>query len=124
MWADRTRNKPIGALHRVIWLHIPGGFRTIDQRLTNGRLSVWIEKLAHTLWNDRQPLVMVSLEHTTFHPCLVLVWDAEYTRYWIFPREKSRAQLRFGVTLALVRFYARHFTLLSINFGYSFWKNW
>lgn len=44
-----------------MWLHIPEGFRRIDQKLTNGRLSSWISKLAHTLWNDRHPLVMVRI---------------------------------------------------------------
>lgn len=54
-----SRSTPIGALHRVIWLHIPGAMRSIDQSLTQGRLSAWMAKAAHTLWNDRHPLVMV-----------------------------------------------------------------
>ncbi|KAG0645995.1 Palmitoyltransferase SWF1 [Hyphodiscus hymeniophilus] len=37
----------------------PGGFRRIDQKLTDGRLSAWIGRLASTLWNDRHPLVMI-----------------------------------------------------------------
>ena len=57
--ANTGRNNPIGALYRLIWIHIPGGFRKLDQVVTSGRLSAWIGKLAHTLWNDRHPLVMV-----------------------------------------------------------------
>ncbi|KAE8445128.1 hypothetical protein EG329_013730 [Mollisiaceae sp. DMI_Dod_QoI] len=53
------RNTPIGALHRVIWLHIPSAMRAVDQRLTQGRLSAWMTKVAHTLWNDRHPVVMI-----------------------------------------------------------------
>ncbi|KAH8601403.1 DHHC palmitoyltransferase-domain-containing protein [Bisporella sp. PMI_857] len=53
------RNTPIGFLHRVIWLHTPHGFRIVDQRLTNGRLSSSVSRLAHTLWNDRHPIVMI-----------------------------------------------------------------
>jgi hypothetical protein len=53
------RNTPIGALHRAIWIHIPHGFTFIDQRLTNGRLSSSVTKLAHILWNDRHPIVMI-----------------------------------------------------------------
>ncbi|RAL62555.1 hypothetical protein DID88_004405 [Monilinia fructigena] len=30
-----------------------------DRRLTNGRLSASVGKLAHTLWNDRHPVVMI-----------------------------------------------------------------
>jgi palmitoyltransferase len=60
--AKKCRNTPIGALHRVMWIHIPGGFRKIDQKLTDGRLSAWVGRLAHTLWNDRHPLVMVRLD--------------------------------------------------------------
>lgn len=53
------RNTPIGALHRLLWIHIPSGFRATDQRLTDGRLSASIARLAHTLWNDRHPIVMI-----------------------------------------------------------------
>lgn len=53
------RNTPIGALHRVIWIHIPSSFRSLDQRISRGRLSAWTLKTAHTLWNDRHPIVMV-----------------------------------------------------------------
>ncbi|KAB8293885.1 hypothetical protein EYC80_009362 [Monilinia laxa] len=52
------RNTPIGSLHRVIWVHIPRAFRAADKKLTNGRLSASVGKLAHTLWNDRHPVVM------------------------------------------------------------------
>ena len=55
------RNTPIGILHRVLWVHIPRGFRAADERLTNGRLSASVGRLAHTLWNDRHPVVMVRL---------------------------------------------------------------
>ncbi|TVY56328.1 Palmitoyltransferase SWF1 [Lachnellula cervina] len=53
------RNTPIGWLHRVIWIRIPQGFRSLDQILTNGRLSTSVSRTAHTLWNDRHPTVMI-----------------------------------------------------------------
>lgn len=53
------RNTPIGTLHRVVWLHIPSGFRSLDQWLTNGRLSTSVLRIARTLWYDRHPIVMV-----------------------------------------------------------------
>jgi len=43
----------------VIWIHIPHGLSVLDQRLTSGRLSLSVSKLAHTLWNDRHPVVMI-----------------------------------------------------------------
>ena len=64
--AKNCRNTPIGALHRVMWIHIPGGFQKIDRKLTDGRLSAWVGRLAHTLWNDRHPLVMVRLDISAF----------------------------------------------------------
>ncbi|TVY80332.1 Palmitoyltransferase SWF1 [Lachnellula suecica] len=33
--------------------------RSLDQRLTNGRLSSSITRFAHVLWNDRHPTVMI-----------------------------------------------------------------
>ncbi|CZS96850.1 related to SWF1 Spore Wall Formation [Rhynchosporium graminicola] len=53
------RNTPIGALHRLLWIHIPATLRSWDQRLTQGRLSAWVTRQAHILWNDRHPVVMI-----------------------------------------------------------------
>ncbi|KAM3069651.1 palmitoyltransferase swf1 [Clarireedia jacksonii] len=53
------RNTPIGSLHRVIWVHIPRGFKALDKRLTNGHFSAYVGRLAHTLWHDRHPVVMI-----------------------------------------------------------------
>ncbi|TAQ85460.1 hypothetical protein B7494_g6204 [Chlorociboria aeruginascens] len=53
------RNTPVGFLHRVLWIHIPRGFRAVDQRLTQGRFSSMVARIAHTLWNDRHPVVMI-----------------------------------------------------------------
>jgi len=71
--ANTTRNTPIGALHRVMWIHIPDGFRKVDQRITNGRFSAWIGRLAYTLWNDKHPVVLVSLD-STFNVLSTLVY--------------------------------------------------
>jgi hypothetical protein len=68
------RNTPIGALHRLIWLYIPHGFRSADQRLTNGRLSASILRLAHTLWNDRHPVVMVRKHMSHFAVPFVVIF--------------------------------------------------
>ncbi|KAG9238912.1 DHHC palmitoyltransferase-domain-containing protein [Amylocarpus encephaloides] len=53
------RNTPIGFLYRVLWIHIPRGLTRIDQALTGGRISTTTKRYAHTLWNDRHPLVMI-----------------------------------------------------------------
>ncbi|KAH7346284.1 DHHC palmitoyltransferase-domain-containing protein [Rhexocercosporidium sp. MPI-PUGE-AT-0058] len=53
------RNTPIGALHRLLWIHLPVTLRSWDQRLTQGRLSSWVTRQAHILWNDRHPVVMI-----------------------------------------------------------------
>jgi len=47
----------------------------MDQRLTQGRLSAWIAKLAHTLWNDRHPVVMVSV-FAVSHVCICIVSES------------------------------------------------
>ena len=43
----------------MLWIHIPRGFRAIDIKVTSGRFSAWVARLAHILWNDRHPIVMV-----------------------------------------------------------------
>ncbi|CAL3969471.1 unnamed protein product [Diplocarpon coronariae] len=53
------RNTPIGALHRLLWIHIPTTLRAWDQQMTHGRLSAWVMRQAHILWNDRHPIVMI-----------------------------------------------------------------
>jgi len=53
------RNTPIGALHRILWIHIPQALRTVDKLLTKGRLSTFISTVAHTLWHDKHPVVVV-----------------------------------------------------------------
>ncbi|KAL3421620.1 DHHC zinc finger protein [Phlyctema vagabunda] len=53
------RNTPVGALHRVLWIYLPRTLRALDQRLSNGRLSSSVGRLAHTLWNDRHPVVLI-----------------------------------------------------------------
>ncbi|CAG8960850.1 hypothetical protein HYFRA_00002387 [Hymenoscyphus fraxineus] len=53
------RNTPVGTCYRIIWIHIPNGFGRVDQLLTGGRISLWTSKVAHHLWNDRHPLVMI-----------------------------------------------------------------
>jgi hypothetical protein len=47
----------------------------MDQRLTQGRLSAWVTKLAHTLWNDRHPVVMVSVSVVS-HVCMWMVSES------------------------------------------------
>lgn len=46
-------------LHRAMWIHVPNGLRSVDQWLTNGRLSASVVRIAYILWNDRHPTVMV-----------------------------------------------------------------
>lgn len=66
------RNTPIGMLHRAMWIHVPNGLRSVDQWLTNGRLSASVVRIAYTLWNDRHPTVMI------FFILLLLISEALY----------------------------------------------
>ncbi|CAD6502457.1 BgTH12-05049 [Blumeria graminis f. sp. triticale] len=53
------RNTPIGWLYRLLWIRIPTALRYLDIKLTRGRLSPWVIKQAHHLWNDRHPVVLI-----------------------------------------------------------------
>ncbi|TQS34804.1 hypothetical protein Golomagni_04800 [Golovinomyces magnicellulatus] len=57
----RLRKTPIGWLYRVLWFHIPSGFRIVDEKLTNGQISLCVLRLASHLWNDRHPLILVGI---------------------------------------------------------------
>ncbi|KAH7397338.1 palmitoyltransferase swf1 [Pyrenochaeta sp. MPI-SDFR-AT-0127] len=53
------RNTPIGFLHRLLVLHIPSILRTLDLKLTNGRITNGGSRLGHYLMHDKHPLVVI-----------------------------------------------------------------
>lgn len=63
------RNTPLGAMHRGLWIHLPSGFRRVDQRVTNGQVSAWVGRTAHHLWNDRHPVIMVRVDLPFWSNC-------------------------------------------------------
>ena len=55
-----SSNTPIGALHRVIWIHIPRGFASLDRMITGGRLGSGFSRLGNYLFYSKHPIVMVQ----------------------------------------------------------------
>lgn len=55
----QNRNTPIGFLHRLVVLRIPSALRSLDLRLTNGRITDGGARLGHYLMNDKHPVVMI-----------------------------------------------------------------
>ncbi|KAK4232648.1 putative palmitoyltransferase [Podospora fimiseda] len=53
------RNTPISFLHRLIWIHLPSFFTTLDNRLTSGRFSSSFTRLFNYLMNDRHPTILI-----------------------------------------------------------------
>ncbi|KAF1938161.1 palmitoyltransferase swf1 [Clathrospora elynae] len=53
------RNTPIGFLHRLLVLRVPSAFRTLDLRLTNGRITNGGSRLGHYLMHDKHPMVVI-----------------------------------------------------------------
>ncbi|KAF2415594.1 zf-DHHC-domain-containing protein [Tothia fuscella] len=52
------RNTPIGALHRVIWVHIPNFLRRIDAVLTGNRLSSSLSRFGNYMLYEKHPIVI------------------------------------------------------------------
>ncbi|KAF1981551.1 zf-DHHC-domain-containing protein [Aulographum hederae CBS 113979] len=52
------RNTPIGFLHRVLWLHIPSACRSIDGKLTGGRITRSSRDLGNHLINNKHPVIL------------------------------------------------------------------
>ncbi|KAF2713876.1 palmitoyltransferase swf1 [Pleomassaria siparia CBS 279.74] len=53
------RNTPIGFVHRLLIVHIPSGLRTLDLKLTNGRITNGSSRLGHHLMHDKHPTVVI-----------------------------------------------------------------
>ncbi|KAK3998268.1 putative palmitoyltransferase [Cladorrhinum sp. PSN332] len=53
------RNTPISFLHRLIWVHLPNFLTSLDDRLTDGRLSSSFTRLGNYLMHDRHPTILI-----------------------------------------------------------------
>ncbi|PSN75068.1 palmitoyltransferase swf1 [Corynespora cassiicola Philippines] len=53
------RNTPIGFVHRLLVIHIPSTLRTIDLKLTNGRITNGSARLGRKLMYDKHPVVVI-----------------------------------------------------------------
>lgn len=53
------RNTPIGALHRVIWVHIPNALAGLDRLVTGGRLVPSFSRLGNYVLYSKHPIVLV-----------------------------------------------------------------
>lgn len=57
----RHSNTPIHFLYRLIWTHIPRFLRSIDQRLTGGRLTTGAAWLGNYLMYEKHFFIVVIL---------------------------------------------------------------
>lgn len=64
-----TRRTPVGALHRLLMIHIPRFLFSLDQKITNGRVYASGAETLRFVMNERHPTVLVSLEFDWFVPC-------------------------------------------------------
>ncbi|KAL2058938.1 hypothetical protein ABVK25_000230 [Lepraria finkii] len=52
------RKTPIGWLHRLLWIALPGFFRKADSYVTGGRLGPAFRRWGHYLMDENHPLVL------------------------------------------------------------------
>lgn len=57
-----TRRTPIGALNRLLMVHIPRFLFSLDQKISNGRVYASGAETLRFVMNERHPTVLVSLE--------------------------------------------------------------
>lgn len=57
-----TRRTPIGALNRLLMVHIPRFLFSLDQKFSNGRVYASGAETLRFVMNERHPTVLVSLE--------------------------------------------------------------
>ncbi|TQS33627.1 hypothetical protein Golomagni_06018, partial [Golovinomyces magnicellulatus] len=54
-----SRRTPIGALHRLLWIHIPKAIVAADQQLTSGKVTGALAKTFDVLMHDRHPTIVI-----------------------------------------------------------------
>lgn len=55
------RKTPIGLLQRILCIHLPKGFRSIDTSLTGGEVTRRSQSFGHYLFYQKNPIVLVGL---------------------------------------------------------------
>jgi hypothetical protein len=58
-WSNSCRNTPIGLLHRLLVERVPSALRTLDLKLTNGRITNGGSRLGHHLMYEKHLAVVV-----------------------------------------------------------------
>lgn len=53
------RKTPIGGLQRALCLHLPNTFRSLDRRITGGKLTSRTQRLGQYLFYEQNPVVLV-----------------------------------------------------------------
>ncbi|KAK3291369.1 DHHC palmitoyltransferase-domain-containing protein [Chaetomium fimeti] len=53
------RRTPIAWLHRLLWVHLPNGLTSLDQRLTGGRVTTSCSRFGNYMMYDRHPTVLI-----------------------------------------------------------------
>ncbi|KAL6709882.1 palmitoyltransferase swf1 [Coniothyrium glycines] len=53
------RNTPVGLLHRLLVVRIPAALRSLDRKLTNGRITNGGSRLGNHLMHDKHPLIVI-----------------------------------------------------------------
>jgi palmitoyltransferase len=54
-----SRRTPISWLYRMIWVQLPNGLTSLDQRLSEGRISTSCIRFGNYIMYDRHPSVLV-----------------------------------------------------------------
>jgi hypothetical protein len=66
----QNRRTPIGALHRLLLVHIPRALYALDHKISNGRIYASGAETFHFIMYERHPTVLVSWRSL---PCYCLV---------------------------------------------------
>ncbi|AEO63970.1 uncharacterized protein THITE_2043159 [Thermothielavioides terrestris NRRL 8126] len=53
------RRTPIAWLHKLLWVHLPNGILSLDQRLSGGRVTTSCVRFANFMMYDRHPTVLI-----------------------------------------------------------------
>ncbi|KAG7286021.1 hypothetical protein NEMBOFW57_008319 [Staphylotrichum longicolle] len=53
------RRTPIAWLHKVLWVHLPNGLTSLDQRLSGGRITTSCTRFFNYMMYDRHPTVLI-----------------------------------------------------------------
>ncbi|KAL2128626.1 hypothetical protein VTI74DRAFT_8927 [Chaetomium olivicolor] len=53
------RHTPIAWLHKLLWIHLPNAIVSVDQRLSNGRVTSSCKRFGNYILYDRHPTILI-----------------------------------------------------------------